>query len=262
VKSREGREFIGAERIRTLREAETRAKTTAMIPRVLETEAMDSTQEAEDYDAMDHAEVNARFCDDFLAFFGKSPRAARVLDVGTGTARIPILLAQRSPSVLVEGVDLSEAMLTLARVNVARAGLSGRITLRVADAKQLAAADGTFGAVVSNTIIHHVPDPAPALAEMWRVLAPGGKLFVRDLARPDSRARMAELVTLYSGQAPDTQPDVVAMYARQNGLFAASLEAGLTVDEVRAMVHPLGIPASAVRMTSDRHWTLAAARPT
>jgi ubiquinone/menaquinone biosynthesis C-methylase UbiE len=261
-RSGEDREFIGAERTRTLRAAETRAKRRAMIPRVLETEAMDSTEEAEDYDAMDHAEVNTRFSDDFIAFFKSHAKSAgaRVLDVGTGTARIPILLASRETAFNIEGLDLSDAMLLIARANVARAGLSARVSLRQADAKRLPAADGSFDAVVSNTIVHHVPEPAPALAEMWRVLAPGGVLFVRDLARPESRARLTELVALHGGSPPSRDPKVVAMHERQVALFAASLEAGLTLDEVRAMVAPLGIPRDAVAMTSDRHWTLAVAR--
>ena len=47
------------------------------------------------------------------------------------------------------------------------------------------------------------------------------------------------------------------MLERQRGLFEASLRAALRLEEVQALVAPLGIPASAVRLTSDRHWTLA-----
>jgi hypothetical protein len=48
----------------------------------------------------------------------------------------------------------------------------------------------------------------------------------------------------------------IAMHDRQRELFRASLHAALTLEEVRAMVAPLGIPNDAVRMTSDRHWTI------
>ena len=80
-----------------------------MIPRVLEPEVMDTAQEARDYDAMDHREVNQRFRDDFLAFYGAGP-LGRVLDVGTGTARIPILLCQEDARPQVVAVDLSAAV--------------------------------------------------------------------------------------------------------------------------------------------------------
>ena len=56
------------------------------LRRVLEPEVMDSDEEARDYDAMDHAGVNAAFCDDLTAL---APDLGAVLDVGTGTARIP-----------------------------------------------------------------------------------------------------------------------------------------------------------------------------
>ena len=45
-------------------------------------------------------------------------------------------------------------------------------------------ADASFDAVMSNSIVHHIPKPDDALAEMLRVLRPGGFLFVRDLLRP------------------------------------------------------------------------------
>jgi hypothetical protein len=56
-------------------------------------------------------------------------------------------------------------------------------------------------------------------------------------------------------------PRVVASHARQLGLFEASLHAALTLDEVKERVVAIGIPPSAVKMTSDRHWTLACTKP-
>ena len=91
------------------------------MERVLEPEVMDSADEAADYDAMDHAEVNARFCEDLLAL--RAPLPSPVLDVGTGTARIPIELCTRAPEVSIVAIDLADHMLALAASNVARAGL-------------------------------------------------------------------------------------------------------------------------------------------
>src|SRR5579863_7419407 len=141
------------------------------LPRTLEPEVMDTEEEARDYDAMDHAQVNARFCDDLLA---TGARLGRVLDVGTGTALIPIELCGRDPRVEVDAIDLASHMLALAERNVARAKLGLRIRLARTDAKATPWADGSFDAVMSNSIVHHIPDPGRVLAEVWRLVRPGG----------------------------------------------------------------------------------------
>jgi ubiquinone/menaquinone biosynthesis C-methylase UbiE len=218
-----------------------------MLPRKLEPEAMDSAQEARDYDAMDHSGVNAVFVADFLACWdGRNP----VLDVGTGTAQIPVALCRHHAGVLVTGMDLAEAMLRVGRDNVRRAGLEERIHLERCDAKRLPYPDGTFGAVISNSIVHHIPEPAAVLAEMVRVCTPGGQLFVRDLLRPPDAATLGRLVDQYAAGAN----------AHQRQMFAASLHAAITLPEVRDLVSALGYDPLSVRQTTDRHWTWSAPR--
>jgi ubiquinone/menaquinone biosynthesis C-methylase UbiE len=215
-----------------------------LLTRVLEPEAMDTLDDARDYDAMDHAEVNARFVADFLVAHGPC-RGGTVLDVGTGTARIPIALCGIDANAQVLGIDLAGHMLALARHNVTAAGLANRIALQEADAKSLPYAAGSFEAVISNTIVHHIPDPAPVLAAMVRQVSPGGTVFVRDLARPDHLQELERLVSLYAGnEAPSAR-----------ALFAASLHAALTLAEVRLIVASFGLAAESVVMSSDRHWT-------
>ena len=229
-----------------------------MLARVLEPEVMDSPAEAAAYDAMDHAEVNGRFVDDLLAF---RPELAEVLDVGTGTARIPIELCSRAPKAHVIAIDLAEHMLAVARENVKAAKLDDRIVLEKRDAKSAGWPDGRFDLTMSNTILHHIPDPSDLLREMWRLTSKGGAMFVRDLVRPRSNTEISALVTKYAGAKASNEPSLVASHERQKGLFAASLHAGLTLEEIRERVKSLGIPASAVTMTSDRHWTLAHVKP-
>ena len=222
-----------------------------MIARVLEPEVMDSAQEAADYDAMDHRGPNEAFATDCLQFAAFS----RALDVGTGTALIPIAMCSKAPSLEMVGVDLAEHMLELARKNVDRAGLASRIELQKIDAKALPFGDGEFDAVVSNSIVHHIPEPAHALGEMIRVAK--RVVFVRDLVRPETDADVKRLVTLYGGVPASSDAAAIDKHARQIALFDASLRAALAVDEVRAMVAPFGVPAEAVTQTSDRHWTIA-----
>jgi ubiquinone/menaquinone biosynthesis C-methylase UbiE len=215
-----------------------------MLPRVLEPEVMDTPAEAASYDAMDHAEVNARFVTDFLASHGPM-RGGEALDLGTGTALIPIELCRQDQGARVLGVDLARHMLEHGERNVAKADLTGRVRLMLVDAKGVPFPDGSFEAVISNSIVHHVPEPAVVLREMARLVAPGVTLFVRDLARPDSIEDLEGLVATYAGHET----------AEARGLFAASLHAALTLDEVRAIIRALGAPEEGVRMTSDRHWT-------
>jgi len=221
-----------------------------MLPRVLEPEVMDSEEEARDYDQMDHAAVNARFVADLLA---EGPlddsRSGPVLDLGTGTAQIPIELARAAPTVRIVAVDLAESMLALARKNVAAAGFAERIEVKRADGKRLPFADDAFFAVMSNSIVHHIPRPADAFAEALRVTRREGRLFFRDLLRPENGAEVDRLVALYAADAND----------HQRALFDASLRAALTLDEVRAIVDALGLCPNCVVQTSDRHWTFAAA---
>jgi ubiquinone/menaquinone biosynthesis C-methylase UbiE len=224
------------------------------LQRVLEPEVMDTAQEASDYDAMDHREVNARFVDDLLS---AQPPLGRVLDVGTGTALIPIELCRRTPAASVDAIDLAAHMLELAKRNVARARLDGRVRVALQDAKKAGWPEGAFDTVMSNSIVHHIPDPRDVLAEIWRLTRVGGTLFVRDLSRPEDDARVRGLVATYAGIPAGLAPDVRAMHERQRDLFEASLRAALTPAEVQAVVAPLGIPAGSVRMTSDRHWTLS-----
>jgi 2-polyprenyl-3-methyl-5-hydroxy-6-metoxy-1,4-benzoquinol methylase len=228
------------------------------LPRTLEPEVMDTAQEASDYDAMDHSQVNARFCDDLLAL---RTSLGRVLDVGTGTALIPIALCARSPEVRVEAIDLAEHMLALAERNVARAGLSGRVHVSRRDAKSTGWPPGSFDTVLSNSIVHHIPEPRDVLAEIWKLTRPGGLLFVRDLERPGGEGRVRELSAMYAAVPVGLPEAERAMHERQRDLFEASLRAALTADEVRRLVADLGVPPSAVRTTSDRHWTLACVKP-
>jgi ubiquinone/menaquinone biosynthesis C-methylase UbiE len=222
-----------------------------VLQRVLEPEAMDTPDEARVYDAMDHATVNDLFVADFLAAHGPC-RGGAILDVGTGPARIPIALCRADPRANVLGIDLARHMLDRARANVEEAGLSDRIKLEHVDAKGVPYPDGQFEAVVSNSVVHHVADPALALAEMIRLVAPGGTLFLRDLRRPEDGTLLAALVQTYAADESESA----------RALFAASLGAALTVEEMRGLVAARGLQPEDVATSSDRHLTWTWQRPT
>jgi ubiquinone/menaquinone biosynthesis C-methylase UbiE len=213
-----------------------------MIGRALEPEAMDTPEEARDYDGMDHGGVNRVFVADFVAVWdGTVP----ILDTGCGTAQIPIELCRQAPGARVVALDMAEHMLAVAKDNVRTAGLAERIQLERGDAKKLSHADRSFAAVMSNSIVHHIPEPGQVLAEMVRVVRAGGLIFVRDLLRPETEPELDHLVRTYAGDAN----------AHQRQMFADSLRAALNLTEIRQMVSSLGCHPSEVRQTTDRHWT-------
>lgn len=218
-----------------------------MLKRVLETEAMDSLDEALDYDSMDHAEVNRVFVADLLAASAQEggPGEGQILDLGTGTALIPIELCRQCPAARVLAVDVARHMIEVAQKNIATAGLAERIELQRVDGKALPFADSRFAAIMSNSIVHHIPDPAEVLDEAWRVTARGGLLFFRDLLRPEDDATVRRLVDTYAAGAN----------RHQRQMFEDSLRAALSLDEIRQLVARLGAAPETVQATSDRHWT-------
>jgi ubiquinone/menaquinone biosynthesis C-methylase UbiE len=215
-----------------------------MLTRILEPEVMDTDQDAREYDAMDHAAVNAQFVTDLLRALEDLP-FLRVLDLGAGTAQIPIELCRRAAQIHVTAVDAAESMLGLAAENIAAADLDDRIEPVMADAKVLPFKPGRFPVVISNSILHHIAEPQQVIAEALRVAEPGGLQFHRDLCRPDDDAQLNRIVATYAGAATPYQQK----------LFADSLRAALTLDEMRELVASFGVAPDGIQMTSDRHWT-------
>ena len=219
------------------------------LQRVLEPEVMDTEEEARDYNQMDHATVNRVFVDDLLAFANSLDLELNdVLDLGTGTALIPIELCERDSDCRVMAIDMAVHMLDLARYNIEAASQTERITLAQVDAKSMAYEDGMFQTVISNSIIHHIPEPEVCVQQMVRVTATGGMLFVRDLLRPQSDEAVRELVQTYAGDENE----------HSQKMFDDSLRAALSLEEIRNMVGPLGFAPETVQQTTDRHWTWAA----
>ena len=227
-----------------------------VLKRVLEPEVMDSEKEAQEYNDMDHSVVNQHFVEELFQFArNQDPAAADaefdfgdVLDLGTGTALIPVELCRQDHECRVMAVDLAVSMLELARYNVEAAGMIERITLAQVDAKKMGYDRGAFDLVMSNSIIHHIPDPVICLQEMVRVTAEDGLLFIRDLMRPQDAETLEALVLTYTGKESE--------YSQQ--LFRDSLHAALSLDEIRDLVASLGFDPNSVQATSDRHWTWAA----
>src|SRR3982751_5323709 len=104
------------------------------------------------------------------------PNGARMLDVGCGTGEIAGPLARLFPSMTYLGIDLEEAHLETARAK--NAELAGRVRFQHGDAMQLPLGDAQFDLAVSRHLLQAIPDARRVLAEMVRVLKPGGRLHL------------------------------------------------------------------------------------
>jgi SAM-dependent methyltransferase len=222
------------------------------IERILEPEVMDTEADALDYDQMDFSAVNAAFAQQAIALSQttydntKSFKRGTILDIGTGTARIPILMAKQCPDWHIVGIDLASTMLAIARQNVTQAGLNDRITLAQVDGKQLPYADQSFDGVVSNSLVHHLPNPLPFFQELQRIVKPEGFILIRDLQRPLS---LVQLNTMVDAVGEDYNP-------HQKQLFWDSLHAALTLEEVQQLIDTAGLTGVRLYPSSDRHWTI------
>ncbi|MGH2686591.1 MAG: class I SAM-dependent methyltransferase [Actinomycetota bacterium] len=105
-----------------------------------------------------------------------APGYRRVLEVGAGTGFFLLNLWQAGVVEEAHATDISGGMLEVCRRNGALLGTT--VHTRIADAERLPYDDGEFDLVVGHAFLHHIPEPEAALAEMARVLRPGGTLFV------------------------------------------------------------------------------------
>ncbi|WP_218933794.1 class I SAM-dependent methyltransferase [Rubripirellula lacrimiformis] len=236
------------------------------ISRVLEPKASDLSQEAWDYHNMDLLAVNQRFVTDLMAGdlsagnrnapgpAAETPSLVgpRVIDLGCGTAQILILLCQQHSAVEAMGIDSEVAMLEIAKVEIDIAGMLDRILLQHADVTDMDVfEDGMADAVISNTVMHHLDQPELGFATAVRLVRPGGRLFVRDLFRPDTEDQVESLVEAHANGESDSGKQML----RQ------SLWAALTLDEARQIGSQLGVDPESIQMTSDRHWTIDWIKP-
>jgi SAM-dependent methyltransferase len=119
-----------------------------------------------------------------------APDSAQILEVGCGPGRLSIRLARRH-GLKVTGLDLDLAMIGRARANADRLGNreAPRPSFLVGDVASLAFPDRSFDLVVSTLSMHHWADPTAGLAEIGRVLRPGGRALVWDF-RPGVRPHL------------------------------------------------------------------------
>lgn len=213
------------------------------MDRVLEPELMTGEDQALAYAKADFAQVNQGFVDRFRACFPKAVGGVMV-DLGCGPGDIPVRFAKALPGFTITAVDGSEPMIALAKQAAKQAGVEDRVHPRCARLPMLPLPLQSFDAVVSNSLLHHMPDPQRFWNEVVRLGKPGAAVLIMDLLRPESPERAREIVEQYSGnEAPVLKED-----------FFNSLCAAFTLREIRYQIRSRGLGGLVCELASDRHW--------
>jgi ubiquinone/menaquinone biosynthesis C-methylase UbiE len=217
------------------------------MKRIPEPELMDSSAQTRAYAEADFSDSNALFVNRFLAEFPDLGKSGRMIDLGCGPADICIRLAVEFPGWRITGLDAGENMLLEARNAVSAAGRQGQVELVLSRLPDPDVEGAGFDAVVSNSLLHHLPDPMT----LWRTVArtgrPGAAVLVMDLARPDSERHARRLVDTHAADAPEVLKED----------FFNSLLASYTPDEIESQLSRAGLQHLVLDLPSDRHWIVS-----
>ena len=214
------------------------------MDRTLEPELMDDPEQALIYARADFEQENQGFVDRFREYFPDFSEG-HVFDLGCGPGDIPIRFARVFPSCRITGVDASAPMLRLAEAAVQQAGLSGCITFRCERFQDFAGAN-VADAAISNSLLHHVPNPLQFWHKLRLAVKSGSPVLVMDLLRPDSPQEAQAIVDRYAAKEPEI--------LRRD--FYHSLLAAFTEDEVAAQLAEMNLSRLMVDVPDDRHWVV------
>ncbi len=215
------------------------------MERILEPEIMDGEEQAKVYATADFAEENQGFVDRFLALY-PDLQEGTVLDLGCGPADIPVRLLRSRPGLRVIAVDASGPMLHWAEDAVRQAGLEARITL-ICGRFQDVQLDGLADAVISNSLVHHVPNAFQFWYALKTLARPGAPVLIMDLLRPETPEEAKALVDQYAADGPEQ--------LRHD--FYHSLLSAFTEDEIAAQMAEMYLSRLLIDVYDDRHWLVS-----
>ncbi|MGE0370873.1 MAG: bifunctional demethylmenaquinone methyltransferase/2-methoxy-6-polyprenyl-1,4-benzoquinol methylase UbiE [Gammaproteobacteria bacterium] len=164
----------------------------------------------------------------------------RVLDLAAGTGDLSRQLSARAGADgVVIAADINAAMLGLGRDRLLDRGVAGNIAYVQADAERLPFADDSFDLVLIGFGLRNVTDKAAALASMYRVLRPGGRLLVLEFSRPT----LAPVARLYDHYSFKILPLIGRLVARDEGSYrylAESIRMHPAQDELKSLMENAG----------------------
>jgi len=203
---------------------------------------MDEPAQARAYAEADFSEPNQLFTDALSERIGATTDG-RLIDLGCGPGDICLRLATALPGWHITALDAGPNMLALARQAVTRAGLEQRIQLLHARLPE-GCPRSRFDAVVSNSLLHHLPDPMSLWHSVAALARPGAYVQIMDLHRPDSVARARWFVDQHAADAP--------AILRED--FFNSLLAAWTIEEVRDQFEAADLAQLRLTRPTERHW--------
>ena len=213
------------------------------MKRIPEAELMEDPEQALAYGMADFEEPHSNFIKLLLSYCPLPGDIGAVLDLGCGTGDITFRVAKAFPEAIIDAVDGSEAMLYHAREGLGKMSQFGErirfIRCRLEDFEP----GKSYDLIVSNSLLHHIPDPARFWRDIKRLSGRGTSVFIMDLLRPRSTDEARRLVETYS---PD-EPDILKRD------FYNSLLASFEIDEVKAQLVVAGLGYFTVERASDRH---------
>jgi 2-polyprenyl-3-methyl-5-hydroxy-6-metoxy-1,4-benzoquinol methylase len=212
---------------------------------------MDSEAQTLAYAEADFDEANSLFTQSFTAHFPDLPAAGRMADLGCGPGDIAIRMARELPGWSVTGLDAGENMLRRAGERLASSDVAGRVRFRLAYLPDPSLEAGSYHALISNSLLHHLPDPKVLWQSIVQLGAPGAAVQVMDLMRPGTEAEAARLVDLYAEGAPEI--------LRED--FYNSLLAAYTTVEISEQLLAAGLDRLKIETPSDRHWIASGRLP-
>jgi trans-aconitate methyltransferase len=207
-----------------------------------EPELMLEEEQALAYAQADFSEPHEHFVDLFAERFPE-PVNGLVLDLGCGPGDVSLRFAARYPACMVNGIDGSPAMLAAGAELRQRHPAGPRVALIQGLLPEASGPGVPYDTIISNSLLHHLPDPRVLWAVVIRDGAPGARVFVMDLCRPGSPEEVTALVDSHAAG----QPEVL----RRD--FEHSLYAAFTPEEVRAQLREAGLGSFRVEQVSDRH---------
>jgi trans-aconitate methyltransferase len=203
---------------------------------------MDDEAQAEAYATTDFSEPHQAFVTHFTERFPDFS-GGEVMDLGCGPADITVRFALAYPDARITGMDGAAAMLACGRSLVRQRGLDDRVVLRELLLPCAGFPDRRHDAVISNSLLHHLDDPAVQWQAAAACAAPGAPIFVMDLYRPETTSCARALVDQHAEGADEL--------LRQD--FYNSLLAAYREPEVRAQLDAAGLSHLTVELVSDRH---------
>lgn len=214
------------------------------MERILEPELMEEDSQVLAYAQADFEAENQGFVDLFREYFPEFSEG-QVFDLGCGPGDIPIKFARMFSTCRVTGVDASAPMIRLAEQAVAQAGLSDRVTFRCARFQDLPGAS-LADAAISNSLLHHVPNPLQFWNKLRQLVRPGAPVLVMDLLRPASPEEAQAIVDRYAADEPEI--------LRRD--FYNSLLAAFTEDEIASQLARMNLTRLLIDVIDDRHFVV------